>query len=76
MTPFVALISVLVSAPPITRARTERTRSSAGVKPILQTRSVPQTAARVLPKAMPAATPRVAPLVALARNAAVVTAGQ
>ena len=58
VTPFVALIAVLTRAPPTTRASTERTRSSAGVKPILATSSAPTTAASVLPTEMPAATAR------------------
>ena len=76
MTPLVALIAVLTSAPPTTSARTERTRSSAGVKPILATSRAPTTAASVLPTEMPAATASVAPLVALAAKAPTVTAGQ
>ena len=75
MTPFVALIAVLTSAPPTTNAMTERTRSSAGVKPTPATRSAPTTAASVFPTEMPAATASVAPPVALAANAPSVTAG-
>jgi hypothetical protein len=76
VTPFVALITVLTSAPPTTSASTERTRSSAGVKPILETSSAPSTAVSVLPTEMPTATARVASLVALAAKAATATAGQ
>jgi hypothetical protein len=38
VTPFVALTAVLASAPPTTRARTARTRSSAMLKPSARTR--------------------------------------
>ena len=73
--PLVALTAVLTTAP-TTSARTDRTRSSAGVKPILCTRTAPTTAARVLPTEMPAAIASATPLVALAVNAPIVTAGQ
>ena len=76
VTPFVALIAVLASAPPTTRASTERTRSSAMLKPSMRTRKAPATAASVLPTVMPAATPTEASSVALATNAPSATAGQ
>ena len=75
VTPFVALIAVLTSAP-MTSASTERTRSSAGVKPIRVTSSAPTTAASVFPTEMPAATATDAALVAFAVNAPTATAGQ
>jgi hypothetical protein len=76
VTPFVALITGLRTAPPTTSASTERTRSSAGVKPILATSRAPATAASVFPTVMPAATASVASLVALAVKAPTATAGQ
>ena len=76
VTPFVALTAVLMRAPPTARASTERTRSSAGVKPIAPTSTAPMTAASVLPTEIPAAIARVASLVALAAKAPTATAGQ
>ena len=76
VTPFVALIAVLASAPPTTRARTARTRSSAIRNPSRRTSKVPTTAASVFPTVIPAATATDASPVALATNAPTATAGQ
>ena len=76
VTPFVAAIAVLRSAPHTVRAMTERTRSSSGRKPNRRMRAAPTTASSVLPTAIPAATPAEESLVTFATKAPTATAGQ
>src|SRR5262245_25695301 len=58
VTPIVALIAVLTSAPAPSRIETCRIRASEGLKPNRFSSHAPATASRVLPAAIPAATAR------------------
>src|SRR6266508_6332470 len=76
-TPTVELTVVLTIAASPARARTSRTRSSAGRNPATCASSqVPATASSVFPAAIAAAPATGTPLVAFARNAPRATAGQ
>jgi hypothetical protein len=75
VTPFVALVAVLTTAPSRISASTSRTRSNAGRKRARARSALPTTASRVLPTEIASATGTDAPLVAFAMNAATRIAG-
>jgi hypothetical protein len=76
VTPFVAATAVLRTAPKTVSARTDRTRSSSGRKPMRRMSAAPTMGSSVLPTAIAAETAMEESLVTLATKAPIATAGQ